>query len=264
MVLASPRIPFRFLFLALSVGCLGAIHRPATTTGPRSVASNAAADSQHANRYVDVSGGSIAHAIEAVMVRARRRGPDRLAANQRLRDDSSGTYIGDILLERNSTLTRWPSRAGRPLTVWIQPQSSVNGFIDRYVDRVHDAFLQWDALRLPIQFAFVADSTRAEVHVNWIDHFDEPISGRTRWARDEDYDITDANIILAVHHSQGEQLDEDSMRAMAMHEIGHLIGLDHTSDTTSIMAAKVRVRELSDADRATARLLYALPTGSVR
>src|SRR5207237_7630095 len=106
------------------------------------------------------------------------------------------------------------------------------------------------------------DSAHAEVHVTWIDHFDQPISGRTRWGRDDRWTITDANITLAMHHHQGELLDEDSMRAMAMHEIGHLLGLDHTSDSTSIMAPRVRVRGLSTADRATVRLLYSLPPGT--
>ena len=69
----------------------------------------------------------------------------------------------------------------------------------------------------------------AEVHVNWIDHFTEPISGRTRWTRDDDWVITDANIVLArAPQSQGDALDDESMRAMALHEIGHLLGLDHT------------------------------------
>jgi predicted Zn-dependent protease len=128
---------------------------------------------------------------------------------------------------------------------------------------VRAAFQEWSALRLPVRFTFVDDSANAEVHVNWIDRFNEPISGRTRWARDDDWVITDANITLAVHHNRGEQLDEDAMRAMALHEIGHLLGLDHTTDSLSIMAPKVRVRQLSDADRATVRLLYALPAGPV-
>jgi predicted Zn-dependent protease len=115
-----------------------------------------------------------------------------------------------------------------------------------------------------VRFVTTTDSADADVHVTFVDHFDEPISGRTRWGRDEDYWITDADIILAVNHRNGERLDDDSMHAMALHEIGHLIGLDHTADSTNIMAPKVRVRTLSRADRATARLLYTLPAGGVR
>jgi predicted Zn-dependent protease len=133
-----------------------------------------------------------------------------------------------------------------------------------YVDRVREAFEEWQGVGLPLGFVFVDDSADAEVHVNWIDHFSEPISGRTKWARDDEWLITDANIILAVHHQQGEVLDEEAMRAMALHEVGHLLGLDHTQDATSIMAPKVRVRDLSAADRATVRLLYSLPPGPVR
>src|SRR5260370_989761 len=81
----------------------------------------------------------------------------------------------------------------------------------------------------------------AEIHVSWIDHFTQPISGRTRWSRDDDWEITDANIVLAVHHSGGERLDFESMHAMALHEVGHLLGLDHTSDSLSVMAPRVRV-----------------------
>ena len=132
------------------------------------------------------------------------------------------------------------------------------------MSRVQQAFEEWGALDLPVRFRFVADSAKAEVHVSWIDHFTQPISGRTRWTRNDDWLITDANIILAVHHSQGDPLDEESMRAMALHEVGHLLGLDHTRDATSIMAPMVRARQLTDADRATVRLVYALPAGPLR
>jgi predicted Zn-dependent protease len=66
---------------------------------------------------------------------------------------------------------------------------------------------------------------------------------------------------LAVAHHDGVMLDDDAMHAMTLHEVGHLIGLDHTKDPLSVMAPRVRVRELSRADRATAQLLYALPPG---
>ena len=189
---------------------------------------------------------------------------DRAAVRRQLRRGEPGTYIGEILRQRDSSLARWPDRSEQPLTVWIQPEATVLDWTENYVDRVREAFEDWDALNLPVGFVFVDDSAHAEIHVNWIDHFNEPISGRTKWARDDDWLITDANIVLAVHHHQGEVLDEDAMKAMALHEIGHLLGLDHTQDNTSIMAPKVRVRELSAADRATVRLLYQLPPGPVR
>jgi len=199
-----------------------------------------------------------------ITLAARDDDRDLPAILTRLRAGEPGTYIGDILLERDSALIRWPDRAAAPLTVWIQPRASIADFSADFIAQVRVAFASWDSLELPVRFVFVKDSATAEVHVNWIDRFAEPISGRTRWARDENWTITDANIVLAVHHHQGEVLDGDSMKAMALHEIGHLLGLDHTTDSTSIMAPRVRVRELSGPDRATVRLLYALPAGPLR
>jgi hypothetical protein len=219
-----------------------------------------------AARHDGSASGAIGRALTRIAPTIGPRTDDRdvEAIRQRVKDGEAGTYIGDILRERDSALVRWPDRTGNPLTVWIQPSSGVTDFTREYVSRVQVAFESWDALQLPVRFAFVADSAAADVHVNWIDHFNEPISGRTRWARDDEWTITDANIILAVHHHQGETLDPESMKAMALHEIGHLLGLDHTVDSMSIMAPRVRVRDLTSADRATVRLLYALPAGPLR
>jgi hypothetical protein len=188
----------------------------------------------------------------------------RAAVRRQLRERGQGTYIAEMLAERDSSLARWHDLKGKPLNVWIQPTSDIKEFSPGFPTNVRDAFLNWDSLRLPVRFAFTSDSAAADVHVTFIDHFDEPISGRTKWARDDDWWIIGADIVLAVHHSNGNALDDESMKAMSLHEIGHLLGLDHTTDSTAIMAPRVRVRELSSADRATVRLLYTLPPGAIR
>jgi predicted Zn-dependent protease len=244
------RAVFPLLSLALGICVLGAF-RISPAAGPKPV-------------HPNVSSGAIARVLAAIDAPMPRGDGDDGDARRLLREGEAGTYIGEILRERDSAVAHWANRDSTPLTVWIQPTSTLADFSAGYVDRVREAFEEWDDVELPLHFAFTNDSADADVHVTWIDRFKEPISGRTRWARDDSWAITDADIILALHHSQGDQLDDDSVRAMALHEIGHLLGLDHTTDSLSIMAPKVRVRELTQVDRATARLLYALPLGPVR
>ena len=189
---------------------------------------------------------------------------EKAAIRRQLASHARGTYIGEMLAERDSALARWPERRDEPLRVWVQSTSDIEGWSDSYVNEVRRAFQQWDSLQLPVRFAFTSDSADADVHVTFVDHFEEEISGRTKWARDDSWWITDADIVLAVYHREGPILDGEAMHAMSLHEIGHLLGLDHTADSTSIMAPKVRVRSLSRADLATVRLLYTLPPGGVR
>src|SRR6478672_1017116 len=149
----------------------------------------------------------------------------KAAVRRELAERGAGTYIGEMVAERDSSLARWHDLKGVPLKVWIQPESRIDEWRPEYAKRVRDAFLTWDGLQLPVRFAFVPDSASADVHVSFIDHFDEPISGRTKWARDDDWWIIGGDIVLAVHHHNGIALDDESMKAMALHEIGHLLGL---------------------------------------
>ncbi|MEO7457193.1 MAG: hypothetical protein ABIY52_13095, partial [Gemmatimonadaceae bacterium] len=95
---------------------------------------------------------------------------------RRLTEGARGTYIGEMLAERDSSLARWPERAGDALVVWVQPQSDVDGWSPAYASDVRAAFREWDALRLPVRFSFTNDSASADVHVTFIDHFEEEIS----------------------------------------------------------------------------------------
>ena len=189
---------------------------------------------------------------------------DVLDIRRRIVMGENGTYIGEILGERDSALARWPDRIATPVRVWVGSNPAIQGWDPTYPERVRDAFDQWANLGIPVKFTFVRDSIDANVHVGWIDHFDSPISGKTIWARDSKWWIVTANITLALHHNAGELLDPKAIHAIALHEVGHLLGLDHTVDTTNIMTARVRVRDLSEADRNTMKLLYSLPPGSVK
>jgi hypothetical protein len=183
---------------------------------------------------------------------------------RRLELSSEGTFINEVLAAHDSALARWPDRSRNPLRVWVQPHTTIDGFQDEYIPVVRRAFSQWADVGIPVSFAFLTDSASADIHVTWVEQFPESISGKTIWAHDDKWWIVDADIQLALRHRSGENLDSTAVRAIAMHEVGHLLGLDHTRDTTSIMAPKVRVRDLSAADRATVQLLYRVPAGRVK
>lgn len=183
---------------------------------------------------------------------------------RRLTLGEAGTYMNEILLERDSSLARWPDRVSKPIRVWVADGAGLADWDERFPGRVRQAFQDWSDLGIPVRFTFVVDSSNADVHVTWIDHFDDPISGKTLWSRDRNWWIVNANITLALHHNGGEPLDASAIKAIALHEVGHLLGLDHTADSLEIMTPRVRVRELADADRATMRLLYSLPPGSIK
>ena len=202
--------------------------------------------------------------VDAPVIEELTPARDVEAIRRRLREGSPGTYVEELLLQRDSSLARWPDRRNRPLRVWVQQDSPVPDFDVVYPELVRAAFEDWMNTGIPLSFTFVVDSSRADIHVTWIDRFSEQISGKTLWAHDDDWWIVEANIVLAVHHRGGEPLDSSAVRAIALHEVGHLIGLDHTQDSANIMTPKVRVKELSAADRATARLIYTVPPGRVK
>ena len=261
-------IPAMLLLPVLGFVAVQAMHTRAITATTQA-ASLAPAARVHAKRAATRNSGTTAAAFTgeadaSTSAEVDSKARDVLDIRRRILMGETGTYIGEILGERDSALARWPERVAQPVRVWVGSSPTIEGWDPTYPERVRDAFDQWANLGIPVKFTFVRDSTDADVHVSWIDHFDSPISGKTIWARDSKWWIVTANITLALHHNAGELLDPKAIHAIALHEVGHLLGLDHTADTTNIMTARVRVRDLSEADRNTMKLLYSLPPGSVK
>ena len=180
---------------------------------------------------------------------------------------STGTFIPDILRLSDSTLQRWPDRRASPLRVYVSDDGPRGeGHVrDDYLQAVREAFTIWEGVELPIRFAFVTDSALADITVSWVTDFNgDPVLGRTKVVRDSRFWIIRSDVQLAtMRRDASGQLDPTVVRALAIHEIGHGIGLDHATDTTVIMAPKIRARAITLADKATAQLLYSVPPGSV-
>jgi len=181
-----------------------------------------------------------------------------------LADARGATYMDAILAARGGNVARWVDRRRNPVTVWVQPTTTLKDYWPQFVDRIHDAFYTWAASGVPLRFLFVDDSAQAEVHVVWVDRFDDSAAGKTYWSRDVNWWITGADIEIALHRPTGEAYDDQMIRTIALHEVGHLIGLDHSPNPDDIMSPKVHVTSLSAADLRTAALIYKLPPGAVR
>lgn len=187
------------------------------------------------------------------------------AAMRRLiTERARGTYVREVLIERDSAIARWPEHTTRPLRVYVGDGGTLDGWTLDYVHAVRDAFDSWSRTGIPMRFSYVVDSTMADVTVRFIDRFAEGISGKTVWSRDGDHWLLSGDIQLSLTHPAGGFVSEGQMRAIALHEVGHLLGLDHTTSAEHIMSPRVRVRDLSDGDRATVRLIYSVPAGSLR
>ena len=183
---------------------------------------------------------------------------------RRLDQGAAGTYIRELLATRDSSLARWPTRLTEPLRVWIDEPEQLNGWDAQFEPSVRGAFDTWVETGIPMRFTFVHDSASADVHVRFLPKFPSGISGKTLWSRNTAWWLVSADIVLSLAHPNGGAITPLQMRAIALHEVGHLLGLDHTEDPANIMSARIRVRDLSDADRATIRLLYSVPAGSTR
>jgi predicted Zn-dependent protease len=73
-----------------------------------------------------------------------------------------------------------------------------------------------------------------------------------------------AAVHLVTHTRDGRSPTSQLMVTMALHELGHVLGLGHSADPSDALHPASTATELSSRDRRTARLLYDLPTGSIK
>jgi len=188
----------------------------------------------------------------------------RSETRRRIRSSGSSTYLGEMIeASGDSMLRRWDNRMASPIRVWFAPTHAAN-FQTAFLEAIRGAFGKWTSAGVPVRFEFDGDSTNAEVTVKWRIQFEIERTGQTDVTWDENGRIQSAVLTLATFDPKGDPMGVDDIGVVATHEVGHVLGLDHSKDSTDIMYPTAKVRDLSDRDARTVLLLYQLTPGSLR
>jgi hypothetical protein len=187
----------------------------------------------------------------------------RLAAREALTREANSTYLDSLILSTDSVVRRWPDRWGSPIRVAIV-EGGVPNWSPKLADYVRTSLDRWESLGIGLRFDVVSDTSKADILVRWIDHFDFDRAGQTDLTWDQSGRVRRALVSLALRTNAGVPLPDDALLSVAVHETGHAIGLPHSADSNDVMFPATRTGILSDRDRRTAAVLYRLPPGPVR
>jgi len=134
-----------------------------------------------------------------------------------------------------------------PITVYIDNKSVPPHYIPTYYTQVQKALNYWAEGgngKLDYTPVFeVVDSEKADIRIRWVENLQKDQGAPSRVAGDTIPFIVNGrfirvDIMLGVGYSQwGEWVSysDIAMLAIAEHELGHALGLDHSNDKQDIM-----------------------------
>lgn len=210
------------------------------------------------------AGGGSRTMAAAVGATARLDSATRVAVLLRIGREGEDTYLPAMLAAGDSTLHRWADeRAARPIRVAVLRQP-VPGFREVFVSNVEWAVTRWNAVGLPVYLESIPDSALADIVVEWADHLDSNRAGRADVSWQRSGPLVHVVITLATHTPDGRQVLPSQMVALALHELGHALGLGHSPVATDALHPETSATDLTARDRRTAALLYSIPPGSLK
>jgi len=210
----------------------------------------------------DSSGSGAVDLGGRVEPRRERSEEARLAILRAIRAEDS--YLPAALAESDSILRRWVGREARPLRVYFEP-ATAPGYTAAMGRAVRDAFPRWHRVGgIPVRFEFVRSPDHVDVIVRFIEAFDVRRAGQADLVWRSDGHLQQSTLTLATHSHLGRPYSTEAVETVALHEIGHLLGLGHSDQERDVMYPTTSVHDLTSRDRRTAMLLYSLPPGSLK
>ena len=184
----------------------------------------------------------------------------RRVARERLLTQGPATYLDSLLLMSDSVIRRWDG--AEPVLRFALEAGGVDDWTPTLAAEVRDAARRWSPN--PIRFEEVGDTAAAQVVIRWTDRFPFRRAGQTDLFWDAQGELYRARVTLALRTERGIRLPADARFAVALHELGHVLGLPHSADSADVMFEATRATNPSPRDLRTLYLLYELPLGLVR